>query len=197
MSGRVEGKVAIVVGAGQTPGATIGNGRATAILLAREGAQVVVADRDLASAEESVAMIVDEGGAAAAVEVDATSERSLAAMVAQTVGRYGSIDILHNNVGASVGAGDASPLDLSEEGFDRIVALNLKSAWLASRQAIPAMRERGGGSIVNISSMAARHAYPFLGYKATKTALLALTEQLARPARARKIFASTRFSPEP
>ena len=179
MSGRVEGKVAIVVGAGQTPGATIGNGRATAILLAREGAQVVVADRDLASAEESVAMIVDEGGAAAAVEVDATSERSLAAMVAQTVGRYGSIDILHNNVGASVGAGDASPLDLSEEGFDRIVALNLKSAWLASRQAIPAMRERGGGSIVNISSMAARHAYPFLGYKATKTALLALTEQLA------------------
>ena len=179
MSGRVEGKVAIVVGAGQTPGATIGNGRATAILLAREGAQVVVADRDLASAEESVAMIVDEGGAAAAVEVDATSQRSLAAMVAQTVGRYGSIDILHNNVGASVGAGDASPLDLSEEGFDRIVALNLKSAWLASRQAIPAMRERGGGSIVNISSMAARHAYPFLGYKATKTALLALTEQLA------------------
>ena len=179
MSGRVEGKVAIVVGAGQTPGATIGNGRATAILLGREGAQVVVADRDLASAQETVAMIADEGGAAAAVEVDATSEPSLAEMVAQTVGRYGGIDILHNNVGASVGAGDASPLDLSEEGFDRIVALNLKSAWLASRQAIPAMREGGGGSIVNISSMAARHAYPFLGYKATKTALLALTEQLA------------------
>lgn len=179
MPGRVEGKVAIVVGAGQTPGATIGNGRATAILLAREGASVVVADRDPASAEETVAMIVGEGGVASACEADATSEASLAAMVAEAVARYGGLDILHNNVGASVGAGDASPMEMTEEGFDRIVALNLKSHWLASRQAIPAMRERGGGSIVNISSMAARHAYPFLGYKATKTALLALTEQLA------------------
>ena len=179
MPGRVEGKVAIVVGAGQTPGATIGNGRATAILLAREGAAVVVADRNLASAEETVAMIAGEGGSAAACEVDATSEESLAAMVAETVRHHGGLDILHNNVGASVGAGDASPMEITEEGFDRIVALNLKSHWLASRHAIPAMRERGGGSIVNISSMAARHAYPFLGYKATKTALLALTEQLA------------------
>ena len=180
MPGRVEGKVAIVVGAGQTPGATIGNGRATAILLAREGATVVVADRDLASAGETVAMITGEGGSAAACEVDATSEASLAAMVTDTAQPvYGGLDILHNNVGASVGAGDASPMEMTEECFDRIVALNLKSHWLASRQAIPAMRERGGGSIVNISSMAARHAYPFLGYKATKTALLALTEQLA------------------
>ncbi|MYK26099.1 MAG: SDR family NAD(P)-dependent oxidoreductase, partial [Dehalococcoidia bacterium] len=160
MPGRAEGKVAIVAAAGQTPGATIGNGRATAILLAREGASVVVADRDLASAEETVAMIADEGGTASACEVDATSEESLAAMVAETVARYGGLDILHNNVGASVGAGDASPMEMTEEGFDNIVALNLKSHWLASRQAIPAMRERGGGSIVNISSMAARHAYP-------------------------------------
>ncbi len=179
MPGRVEGKVAIVVGAGQTPGATIGNGRATAILLAREGAAVVAADRNIPSARETAAMIAEEGGTAAALEVDATSEASLAAMVAETVRRYGGLDILHNNVGASVGAGDAPPLDLTERDFDRIVALNLKSAWLAARQAIPAMRERGGGSIVNISSMAARHAYPFLGYKVTKTALLALTEQLA------------------
>ncbi len=178
MAGRVEGKVAIVVGAGQTPGATIGNGRATAILLAREGASVAVADRDLASAGETVAMIAEEGGAASAFEADATSEASLAELVAEAVARYGGLDILHNNVGASVGAGDASPMEMTEEGFDRIVALNLNH-WLASRQAIPAMRERGGGSIVNISSMAARHAYPFLGYKATKTALLALTEQLA------------------
>tara|TARA_Y100000590_G_scaffold307196_1_gene346799 strand:- start:42 stop:857 length:816 start_codon:yes stop_codon:yes gene_type:complete len=179
MPGRVESKVAIVVGAGQTPGMTIGNGRATAVLLAREGASVVVADRDLNSAEETASMIADEGGEATVYETDATSEESLRAMVAEAVSRYGGLDILHNNVGASVGAGDASPMEITEEGFDRIVALNLKSHWLASRQAIPAMRRGGGGSIVNISSMAARHAYPFLGYKATKTALLALTEQLA------------------
>ena len=179
MPGRVEGKVAIVVGAGQTPGATIGNGRATAILLAREGAAVIAADRDLASARETAALIADEGGAASAFAVDATDERALAALVADALERHGGLDILHNNVGASVGAGDASPLEMDEDGFDRIVALNFKSAWLASRQAIPAMRARGGGSIVAISSMAARHAYPFLGYKATKTALLALTEQLA------------------
>ena len=179
MPGRVAGKVAIVVGAGQTPGAAIGNGRATAILLAREGAAVVAADRDLASAGETVAMIAEEGGTASPFAVDATDERALAALVAAAVERHGGLDILHNNVGASVGAGDAPPLELSERDFDRIVALNLKSAWLAARRAIPAMRARGGGSIVNISSMAARHAYPFLGYKATKTALLALTEQLA------------------
>jgi NAD(P)-dependent dehydrogenase (short-subunit alcohol dehydrogenase family) len=179
MAGRVEGKVGIVVGGGQTRGATIGNGRATAVLLAREGATVVVADRDRAAAEETVAQIAAEGGTASAYEVDATSDDAIARMVASCVERYGRLDILHNNVGASVAAGDRAPLDLAEDVFDRIVALNFKSAWLASKHAIPVMRRGGGGSIVNISSMAARHAYPYLGYKTTKTALLALTEQLA------------------
>ena len=179
MPGRVAGKVAIVVGAGQTPGESIGNGRATAILLAREGAKVVVADRNVASAQETVAMIAKEGGEATAYEVDATNEAALSRMVADTVARYGRLDILHNNVGASVGASDKSPLEITEEAFDRIVAMNFKSAWLAAKHAIPVMKQQGGGSIVNISSMAARHAYPYLGYKTTKTALLALTEQLA------------------
>lgn len=179
MPGRVAGKVAIVVGGGQTPGETIGNGRATAILLGREGATVVVADRNLASAQETVDMIAREGGTASAYEVDATSEAALKAMIDDTVRRYGKLDILHNNVGASVGANDRPPLEMTEEAFDRIMALNFKSAWLASKHAIPHMKANGGGSIVNISSMAARHAYPYLGYKTTKTALLALTEQLA------------------
>jgi NAD(P)-dependent dehydrogenase (short-subunit alcohol dehydrogenase family) len=177
--GRVAGKVAVVVGGGQTPGAGIGNGRATCLVLGREGATVVVADRNLDSAQETVTQILDAGGIATALEVDATREDSLAALIEATVAQFGRLDILHNNVGASVAAEDRSPLELSEEVFDRIIALNFKSAWFACRLAIPHLAASGGGSIVNISSMAARHAYPFLGYKMTKTALLALTEQLA------------------
>jgi NAD(P)-dependent dehydrogenase (short-subunit alcohol dehydrogenase family) len=177
--GRVAGKVAVVVGGGQTPGAGIGNGRATCLVLGREGATVVVADRNLDSAQETVTQILDAGGIATALEVDATREDSLAALIEATVAQFGRLDMLHNNVGASVAAEDRSPLELSEEVFDRIIALNFKSAWFACRLAIPHLAASGGGSIVNISSMAARHAYPFLGYKMTKTALLALTEQLA------------------
>src|SRR5215217_3253508 len=101
MAGRVEGKIAIVVGAGQTPGETIGNGRATALLLAREGARVAAVDRSLASAQETVELIAREGGEAIALQCDATSEESVKAMIAATVERFGSLDILHNNVGAS------------------------------------------------------------------------------------------------
>jgi NAD(P)-dependent dehydrogenase (short-subunit alcohol dehydrogenase family) len=177
--GRVAGKIAIVVGGGQTPGQSIGNGRATCLVLAREGAKVVVADRNFASAQETVTMIRGESGEATAMEVDATSEESVSRLVAAAVAQYGGLHILHNNVGASVTASDMSPLEISEAAFDRMMAVNFKSAWFAARQAIPFFRRGGGGSIINISSIAARQAYPFLGYKATKTALLALTEQLA------------------
>jgi NAD(P)-dependent dehydrogenase (short-subunit alcohol dehydrogenase family) len=178
MTGRVQGKAALVVGGGQTPGMTIGNGRATAILLAREGARVAVADRDIASAEETVRMIEAEGGAAFAVRADVTAEEDVRAMVAAVVGRYGGLDILHNNVGASVALGDAPATELEEAAFDRILASNLKGMWLACKHALEPLR-RGGGSIVNISSMAARSAYPYVGYKTTKAAVIALTENLA------------------
>lgn len=179
MPGRVEGKVAMVVGGGQTPGSTIGNGRATALLLAREGARVLVVDRDPASAGETVEMIAAEGGEAAVCEADVVEESTLAAAVEDARRRYGRLDILHNNVGASVALGDAPAEDLDVETFDRIIAVNLRGMWLASKHAIPLMREGGGGSIVNISSMAARSAYPFLGYKTTKVAAIGLTEHLA------------------
>ncbi len=179
MSGRVAGKVAVVVGGGQMKGQTVGNGRATAIVLGREGAKVVVADRDLASARETAETIAAEGGTAIAVEVDATSEASVRDMIAAAEQTYGALHILHNNVGASWGAGDASPMDATEETFDRIMALNFKSAWFAARHAIPLFRAAGGGSIVNISSVAARRAHGAFGYKTSKTALIALTEQLA------------------
>src|SRR5438309_10815159 len=96
---RLEGKVAIIVGAGQTPGETIGNGRATAILFAREGAKVLCVDRRLDSAEETVAMIEADGGKASAFEADVTREDDCKALVAEAKARLGRIDILHNNVG--------------------------------------------------------------------------------------------------
>ena len=178
MAGRVEGKVAIVVGGGQTPGETIGNGRATAIVLAREGARVVVADKNLASAEETVAMIGAEGSDAVALPVDVTDEASVKRLVDAVVERFGRIDILHNNVGASIAVGDAPATELSVEAFDRSLALNLKGTWLTCKHALPHLRKQGG-SIVNISSMAARHEYPLVGYKTTKAAVIALTENVA------------------
>ena len=178
MAGRVAGKVAIVVGAGQTPGQTIGNGRATAIILAREGAQVVAVDRDLGLAEETTKLIRDEGHEAIALQADATKEGDVQRVVATTVERYGRLNILHTNVGASIALGDA-PADLiAEEALDRSFAVNFKSAWLACKHALPHLR-KVGGSIVIIASLAARNQYPLIGYKATKTALIALTENLA------------------
>jgi len=178
MAKRVEGKVAIVVGGGQTPGETIGNGRATAIVLAREGARVIVADRKLDSAQATVDMIRGEGGEAWAFEADITEEESARRLIAESVRRLGRLDILHNNVGASLALGDAHAIDLTEEAFERSFDVNLKGTWLTCKHALPALRE-SAGSIVNISSMAARNAYPLVGYKTMKAAVVALTENLA------------------
>ncbi|TMQ23606.1 MAG: SDR family oxidoreductase [Candidatus Rokuibacteriota bacterium] len=178
MAGRVEGKAAIVVGGGQTPGATVGNGRATALVLAREGARVVVADRRLDSAQDTVDLITKEGGRAWAVEADITDEDAVRRLVAVAHERLGRLDILHNNVGASLALGDAPATELTVQAFERSVAVNLKGTWLACKHALPALRE-SGGSIVNIASMAARNAYPLVGYKTTKAAVVALTENLA------------------
>jgi NAD(P)-dependent dehydrogenase (short-subunit alcohol dehydrogenase family) len=178
MAGRVAGKVAVVVGGGQTPGESIGNGRATALLLAREGARVLVVDRSLASAQDTVDMIVAEGGEAVAHAADATDESSVQATIAAAVERRGYIDMLHNNVGASIALGDARADQITVDAFDRSFAVNFKSAWLGAKHTLPVMRERGG-SIVSISSLAALEAYPLVGYKTMKFALLALTQNLA------------------
>ncbi len=179
MAGRVQDKVAVVMGGGQTPGATIGNGRATSILLAREGARVLVVDRDLASAQDTVDAIRGEGGTAEAVAADVREEAQVRAAIEAAVARFGRLDCLHNNVGASLAIGDAPATDLDVEAWDRIFQINVRGMWLACKWAIPIMREQGGGSIVNISSAAASHAYPWVGYKTSKTAVLGLTEQLA------------------
>ncbi len=179
MAGRVEGKVAIVVGGGQTPGETIGNGRATAMLLGREGARVLVVDRSLERAQETVDLMGEEGAKASAFAADITGPEANRSMVEACLERYSRIDILHNNVGASVALGDAEATALEPEAFDTIVAVNLKGMWLSCKYALPVMRDQGSGSIVNISSVAAIASYPFVGYKTTKAGVIALTENLA------------------
>ena len=179
MAGRVDGKVALVVGGGQTPGATIGNGRATSILLAREGAKVVVADLDLERAEDTVQAVRAEGGDATPLVVDVLQEDSVKAAIDATVSTHGRLDLLHNNVGSSLSIGDKPATELDVEGWDRVININLRGMWLACKWAIPQMQQQGGGSIINISSMAAMHVYPRVGYKVTKMGVIGLTEQLA------------------
>jgi NAD(P)-dependent dehydrogenase (short-subunit alcohol dehydrogenase family) len=177
MSDRLANKVALVIGAGQTPGDTIGNGRATAILFAREGARVVAVDRNLDSAAETVRMIQAEGGRATALAADATQEQAVSQVVRDTVAAHGRIDILHNNVG--IGAGDSSPHEIEIEAWERILAVNLKSAIIPCKHVVPVMREQRGGAIITISSIAAICATPTVAYKTSKAGLNAYNQTLA------------------
>src|SRR6202040_3071227 len=149
---RLKDRVAIVVGAGQSPGEGVGNGRATALTFAREGAKVLCVDYNLGSAEETVDMIKKSQGTAVAFKADVTKESDIKGFVADAHKRWGKIDILHNNVGVSISGGDAELLEITEENFDRCVAINLKSCILACKHVIPIMREQKSGAIVNISS---------------------------------------------
>jgi NAD(P)-dependent dehydrogenase (short-subunit alcohol dehydrogenase family) len=178
MTDRLKGKTALVVGAGQTPGETIGNGRAIATLFAREGATVVCADRDLARAEETVAAIKGEGGSASAVQADVASNEDVEAMVREAVARLGHIDVLVNNVG--IGGRDGPAHRLEEAAFDRTMAVNLKGMWLVCRAALPVMRDHGGGSIVNISSLAATSGAIQLAYELSKAGVNRLTTHIAQ-----------------
>src|ERR1700723_647144 len=165
---RLKDRIAIVVGAGQSPGEGMGNGRATALTFAREGAFVLCVDRNLSSAQETAGMIEAEGGNAIAFGADVTKERDIKAMIDEAHKRWGRLDILHNNVGVSLAGGDASPLEITEAAFDRIVAINLRGVVMACKHALPVMRRQRAGAIVNISSVAAWEVYPTVAYKATK-----------------------------
>src|SRR5258708_19497277 len=144
MSGRLQGKIAIIVGAGQSAGETIGNGRAMAVLFAREGAQVLCVDRDLASATETVAMIAKEGGSAAPFRADVSRDADCAAVVAEAKSRWGRIDILVNNVGIG-GGGDGPAHRADEQAFDRILNANLKSPWMTIKHPIPLIPQQRPG----------------------------------------------------
>ena len=174
---RLKDKVAIVVGAGQTPGDTIGNGRATSLLFAREGARVMLVDRDLKSAEETEAMIRDEGGECLTFEADITREPDCAALAQKCVETWNRIDILHNNVG--IGGGDAGPTHLTQEAWDEIFDVNLKAMWLTCKHVLPLMREQRSGAIINLSSAAAVCSVGMVAYKVSKAGVNALTHSLA------------------
>jgi len=176
---RLKDKIAIIVGAGQSPGEGLGNGRATALRFVQEGAKVLAVDRDLASAEETASLARKEGGECIAFEADVTNERTLAAAIKAAQDRWGKVDILDNNVGVSVAGGDASPLEITEEAFDRVCAINLRGTVMACKHVLPLMQAQRSGVIINISSIAAWMMFPTVAYKATKAALIAYTQQLA------------------
>ncbi len=176
---RLEGKIAIIIGAGQSPGEGLGNGRATALRFAQEGAKVMAVDRNLNSAEETASMVKKEGGDCFAFEADVTKGATLGAAVAAAQKRWGKIDILHYNVGVSLGGGDTTLLNFTEEIFDRVSAINLRGAIMACKHVIPIMRQQRAGAIIMISSLAALEDYPYVAYKATKAAMNAFTKQVA------------------
>jgi NAD(P)-dependent dehydrogenase (short-subunit alcohol dehydrogenase family) len=178
MTPRLAGKVGIVVGAGQTPGETIGNGRAAAVMFAREGARVLLVDHRLDSAQETADIIGSEGGGVAeCCEADWTRRSDCERFAAACVESFGRIDFLQNNVG--IGTGDADPQRLEEDVLDRILNVNLKGCVLSCQAVVPTMREQGSGSIVNVSSLAAIASTPLTAYKISKAGMNAFNQSLA------------------
>ncbi|MBV9561999.1 MAG: SDR family oxidoreductase [Bradyrhizobium sp.] len=181
MTGREEdaglaGKVAIVSGGGAA-GDGIGNGRAAAILLARSGTKVLVADRDLKLAERTAQMIADEGGTAAAHSADVTNEAECKRLIEAAVDRYGRLDFLDNNVG--IGS-RGSVVDEAPETYRRVMQVNVETMFLLSKHAIPAMiKTAKGGSIVNISSISALRPRGLTTYSTSKAAVIGLTQAMA------------------
>src|SRR5438128_4956158 len=174
---RLKGKTAMVVGAGSI-GPGWGNGKATAVTFAREGASVLCVDSNAAAAEETAEIIAREGGAARAHRADVTKAGEVAEMVETCKRSYGRIDVLDNNVGIAELGG---VVEISEADWDRVFAVNLKGAFLTMKHVIPVMEAQGGGSIINISSVAAIRytGLPYSSYYASKAALSHLTRTTA------------------
>jgi NAD(P)-dependent dehydrogenase (short-subunit alcohol dehydrogenase family) len=185
MAGRLAGKVTLVVGAGSV-GPGWGNGKATAVLFAREGARVFCVDLNEAAARETADIIRGEGSEAEAFQADASIAGDVAMTAAACLERFGRIDVLDNNVGiAEVGG----VVELSEEAWDRVFAVNLKSCFLTMKHVIPVMERQGGGSIINISSIASIRytGVPYATYYATKAAMNHLTRTTAVQYAAKKV----------
>ncbi len=172
---RLKDKIAMVVGAGSIrPG--IGNGKATAILFAKEGAKVVAIDRNLTAAKETVDLITKAGGEAVAVQADVSKEPEAKSAVDAAIAKYGRIDIIFNNVG--IGSGGRG-LTVTEKEWDTVMNVNLKSVLFICKYAIPEMIKTGGGTIVNNASMAAYYSYGTYAYSVSKAGVIALTRCLA------------------
>jgi NAD(P)-dependent dehydrogenase (short-subunit alcohol dehydrogenase family) len=175
MSGRLAGKVAIVTGAGSR-GQGLGNGKATAILFAREGARVLCVDVARERAEETLGLIHAEGGEADAFAADVTRLDDCRAMVAAAVERWGGLDVLHNNVGIESRTG---LLETTLEEWDRTLRVDLTSMLLATQSAVPAMATRGGGSIICVSSVAGMRGIGRTAYAAAKAGVIGFVQSVA------------------
>jgi len=177
MTKRLQDRVALVFGAGSC-GPGWGNGKASAVLYAREGARVVAVDLELDRARETAEIIAGEGGECLAVAADVSSSGSVRSAVEETVNSFGAIDILHNNVGISLFGG---AVDLSEEDWDRSIDCNLKSVFLACKHALPVMEAQGRGVITNISSILSERIsrYDEIAYYASKAGVDHLTRAIA------------------
>lgn len=180
---RLKDKVAIVVGGGQQPGETMGNGRAVALRFAEEGATVLVVDKDQTSAGETAAMITEHGGIASSVEADITDEERCRAIAATASDRYGRIDILHNNVGKS--EGDRPTPDMDMDTWDLLFDMNLKGMVMTCKHVLPIMRAQRSGVILNVSSTSSISARweqnhrSGVAYKTSKGAVNTFTHHLA------------------
>jgi NAD(P)-dependent dehydrogenase (short-subunit alcohol dehydrogenase family) len=174
---RMAGKRAVIVGAGQTPGLTVGNGRAISLVFAREGADLVLVDKDPESAGETAEMVRKAGGHAEVVIADATAEADCQRIAAAAAGPDDRIDVLVNNVG--INAGDTGPTSVDVALWERIMHVNTASVFLTCRAVLPVMRARRAGSIVNISSAATRVSMPMFAYKMSKAAVDQATIALA------------------
>ncbi|HLI10741.1 MAG TPA: SDR family NAD(P)-dependent oxidoreductase [Alphaproteobacteria bacterium] len=177
MGRRLEGKVALVIGAGSI-GPGWGNGKAAAVLFAREGAKVLAADINLEAATETKRIIADEGGICEVAACDVAHADQVEALVSRCISAFGRIDVLHNNVGIVEVGG---PVETSEASWDRVTDVNLKSMFLACKYALPHMERQGGGAIVNIASIAGIRwtGVPYVSYSATKAAVIQFTRVVA------------------
>ena len=177
MTGRLAGKVAIVTGAGSV-GPGWGNGKAVAALFAREGARVLCVDRNPAAAAETESIIVGEGNVGAAHVADVSDAAAVEGLVARCLELYGRVDVLHNNVGILEVGG---PVEASEESWDRVMAVNLKSMFLTCKHALPVMVRQGAGAIVNVASVAGIRwlGVPYISYHASKAGVLQFTKAVA------------------
>jgi NAD(P)-dependent dehydrogenase (short-subunit alcohol dehydrogenase family) len=177
MGDRVRGKAIIVTGAGSI-GQGMGNGKASAILYAREGGRVLLVDRELAAAEETRRLIAEAGGEAVSFACDITSSPECHRMVHACLKAFGSIDVLHNNVGIAIPGG---PVELSEADWDRTMQVNVKSMFLTCKHVLPYMERQARGVIINIASHNAVRSLPVVAvaYATSKAAVIALTREVA------------------
>ena len=173
----MDGKVIIVMGAGSV-GEGWGNGKAAAVLYARAGGKIVAVDRKLSAAEETRSIIESEGGECITVEADVSSPEDIQRIVAETVARFGRIDVLHNNVGIAETGG---PEDASIESWNRLIAINQTSVFLTCKYVLPVMKAQKSGVVINIGSIASRRwiGFPYLGYTASKAAIVGMTQNIA------------------